>query len=430
MNRTWSTSALGSSTLGSSPRAHAAALTASCWPASIPADSWVHVSLKPLSFQLLLTKRTTGILPDSNDHPAGAWSRHVWSLPDKSVVHCIALGRQHSLALIQDGTGSRTVWTAGSNHFGQSLLSAPSLINAWSAPDLPLGDVVHVAAGYDHSVFLHASGTVSSAGWASDGQTGHAATGVYGSWARLQQLGGNEGPGSAVRRIVAGADHTLAITADQRPGDGVRGCYAWGNSEYGQCATGRAVDRIAAPVPATVPWTRAHPERAHPTSADAYAFPGSSDVALVDAAAGASASLFAVACTPPFSSATWWARRSPVTAGTAALAPPPRGPSPAGIDRRLVYAGHGVSEGAAVPLPASVPADGEWALVSARGHAVGLHTTRRVFTANGASLAACAHGSGVASDPWRRVFHVLDAGERITAVALGVDFGLAVTELS
>ncbi|KAI9190339.1 Williams-Beuren syndrome chromosome region 16 protein [Blastocladiella emersonii ATCC 22665] len=327
----------------------------------------------------LNTSGQLGVLPPESDADREklAWTRHDWALPAGTRVHSLSLGRQHSLALIQDQTGSRKVWAAGSNHFGQSLAPTPSHVSAWRAVPLPLSDVVQVRAGFDHTVLLHATGEVSSAGWSADGQTGQGHTNTFTPWLPLLRAGsgGSTAFPVPIGRILTGADHTLAV--------GATGVWAWGNSEYGQCGTGKVEDRIPAPVAVGV---------GKPAPGEAAAA-----VRVVDAAVCATSSILALT---PCKSAP--AAVNPTAAGTG------------NAKRSLRYFGFESPGGRPVDLPPNVAPDGEWTLVSTHHHKLALHTTRRVFTGR---------------TKWDLVFTVPDAGERLRQVAIGTEFGLAITEL-
>ncbi|ORZ29401.1 regulator of chromosome condensation 1/beta-lactamase-inhibitor protein II [Catenaria anguillulae PL171] len=296
--------------------------------------------------------------PNTGDIAPPAWTHHSWALPVGAIVHSLALGRQHSVALVQDSTGSRQIWTAGSNNFGQSLAPKPSLASAWHPIPLPLHDVVQVATGYDHTVLLHADGTVSTSGWSTDGQTGQGHLHSFSPWLPLRSILGKD-----IGRIVAGADHALAVAPGGDP------VWSWGNSEYGQCMTGEGpVDRVPSPTRVKLPDDMAGRR-------------------VVDVACSASASVLALA--------------DPATEGA----------------RDLWYAGFEAPHGGKMALPASdIARAGEWALVPTRNHYVALHTTRRVFM-------------GRPESGWRVQFKVPDVGEKLKKVAIGTDFGLAVTEL-
>ncbi|KAJ3352501.1 Williams-Beuren syndrome chromosome region 16 protein [Allomyces javanicus] len=173
---------------------------------------------------------------NSESKTPDAAALHRYVLPAGSRLRSLALGRQHTLALIDGQDGEASLWAAGSNHFGQVLQREHHHRLPWTAVALPpsLG-AVDCQAGFDHSVLIARDGSVWTAGWSADGQAGQ------GTETNVMQLGRVAIP-EPILRVFTGADHTLAVSADGRR------VYAWGNSEYGQCATGRKEDKILRPV--------------------------------------------------------------------------------------------------------------------------------------------------------------------------------------
>ncbi|KAJ1514766.1 Williams-Beuren syndrome chromosome region 16 protein [Coelomomyces lativittatus] len=160
-----------------------------------------------------------------------------WTLPAGSKVIDLALGRQHTLILVQEPYSIRSLWGAGSNHFGQLLSphlgrSVVSLHRLYSSCD-----VLKVAVGMDHSVLLHENGTVSTAGWSSDGQCGRGHQEEQFNFNQSMEAFWDD---TLVVDISAGADHSLALTESGQ-------VYAWGNSEYGQCCNGEKVPQLSVP---------------------------------------------------------------------------------------------------------------------------------------------------------------------------------------
>ncbi|MGW2408456.1 RCC1 domain-containing protein [Streptomyces sp. NPDC001739] len=131
----------------------------------------------------------------------------------------IAAGGGHCLALL--GNGTVRGW--GSNNYCQ--LGDPSRNNHPTPVAVPgLEGVIAIAAGGNHSLALDNNGTVWTWGNNDAGQLG--AGGTIGTpWARATP---ERVPGlTGVQRIAAGANHSLAVMADQT----VR---AWGANAYGQ----------------------------------------------------------------------------------------------------------------------------------------------------------------------------------------------------
>uniref|UniRef100_A0A2K5UID2 RCC1 like n=1 Tax=Macaca fascicularis TaxID=9541 RepID=A0A2K5UID2_MACFA len=88
------------------------------------------------------------------------------------------------------------------------------------------GQVVQVACGQDHSLFLTDKGEVYSCGWGADGQTG---LGHYNITSAPTKLGGDLA-GVNIVQVTTYGDCCLAVSADG-------GLFGWGNSEYLQLAS-------------------------------------------------------------------------------------------------------------------------------------------------------------------------------------------------
>ncbi|XP_036136438.1 RCC1-like G exchanging factor-like protein isoform X5 [Molossus molossus] len=104
------------------------------------------------------------------------------------------------------------------------------------------GQVVQVACGQDHSLFLTDKGEVYSCGWGADGQTG---LGHYNITSTPTKLGGDLAGVNIVQTATYG-DCCLAVSAD---GD----LFGWGNSEYLQLAS--VTDSTQVNVPRCLPFS-------------------------------------------------------------------------------------------------------------------------------------------------------------------------------
>jgi alpha-tubulin suppressor-like RCC1 family protein len=116
-------------------------------------------------------------------------------------VVAVAAGFGHSLFVTADGT----LWAMGLNNYGQLGNGATSNTNQ---PVVVTGNVVAVAAGYEHSLFVTADGTLWAMGWNNYGQLGNGTT-----------SGNNANPtpinvASNVVAVAAGYEHSLFVTAD------------------------------------------------------------------------------------------------------------------------------------------------------------------------------------------------------------------------
>ena len=144
-------------------------------------------------------------------------------------VLAVAGGKNHSLALLADGT----VRAWGVNSSGQ-LGDGTTTARTTPVPVSGLGGVVAIAGGYDHSLALLTDGTVRAWGWNYYGQLGDGTT-----TSRLTPV-----PVSGLSGVVAiagGGNHSLALLADGT----VR---TWGNNYYGQLGDWTSTDRLT-PVP-------------------------------------------------------------------------------------------------------------------------------------------------------------------------------------
>uniref|UniRef100_A0A8D2BX21 RCC1-like G exchanging factor-like protein n=1 Tax=Sus scrofa TaxID=9823 RepID=A0A8D2BX21_PIG len=104
------------------------------------------------------------------------------------------------------------------------------------------GQVVQVACGQDHSLFLTDKGEVYSCGWGADGQTG---LGHYNITSAPTKLGGDLA-GVNVVQVATYGDCCLAVSADGS-------LFGWGNSEYLQLAS--VTDSTQVNVPRCLPFS-------------------------------------------------------------------------------------------------------------------------------------------------------------------------------
>nr|KAF6442070.1 RCC1 like [Rousettus aegyptiacus] len=104
------------------------------------------------------------------------------------------------------------------------------------------GQVVQVACGQDHSLFLTDKGEVYSCGWGADGQTG---LGHYNITNVPTKLGGDL-TGVKIVQVATYGDCCLAVSADG-------GLFGWGNSEYLQLAS--VTDSTQVNIPRCLPFS-------------------------------------------------------------------------------------------------------------------------------------------------------------------------------
>ncbi|XP_065780859.1 RCC1-like G exchanging factor-like protein isoform X2 [Muntiacus reevesi] len=139
------------------------------------------------------------------------------------------------------------VFSMGNNSYGQcgrkvvenEIYSESHTVHRMQDFD---GQVVQVACGQDHSLFLTDRGEVYSCGWGADGQTG---LGHYNITSTPTKLGGDLA-GVNVIQVATYGDCCLAVSADG-------GLFGWGNSEYLQLAS--VTDSTQVNVPRRLPFS-------------------------------------------------------------------------------------------------------------------------------------------------------------------------------
>ncbi len=143
-----------------------------------------------------------------------------------SGITAIAAGDQHSLALHADGT----LWSWGFNGAGQ-LGDGTNTYSTVPVPVNSLTGITAIAGGYGHSMALKNDGTVWIWGFNSNGQLGNGTSG-FGTEtnvpAQLTALSG-------IVAIEAGDYHSLALKNDGT-------IWTWGLNQYGQLGNGTIVD--------------------------------------------------------------------------------------------------------------------------------------------------------------------------------------------
>ncbi len=139
-------------------------------------------------------------------------------------VAAIAFNQNTSLALRSD----RTVWTWGANADGQ--LGQGDLVQRAVPTQLAgLTDVVYASVGYSHVLALRASGEVIAWGRNAAGQVGVVGDGTTADKQPAPVV--VAGLPTDIVEIVAGSEHSLALTADGR-------VFAWGRNQYGNLGQG------------------------------------------------------------------------------------------------------------------------------------------------------------------------------------------------
>ena len=152
----------------------------------------------------------------------------------------VAAGRNHTLALLNDGT----VWAWGENGYGQ--VGDGTLVDKTRAVQIRgLSGVVDVEAGAEFSVAVLGNGTVKTWGRSGNGQLGNGRTATQTTPGDVPGLTGVVGVG-------CGRDHAVAYTSSGA-------AYGWGLDTYGQLGDGGANKRLSpVRVPGVDNVTKAH----------------------------------------------------------------------------------------------------------------------------------------------------------------------------
>ncbi len=136
-----------------------------------------------------------------------------------NFVTAIAAGKNHSLALLSDG--SIVAW--GADTFGQ-LGDEEEVSSDVPEPVVGLTEATAIAAGADQSMALLGNGSVMAWGGNESGQLGDGSTTETEKPVAVKGLSG-------VTAIAAGGEHGLALLSDGT-------VMAWGENEYGQLGDG------------------------------------------------------------------------------------------------------------------------------------------------------------------------------------------------
>lgn len=161
------------------------------------------------------------------------------SLGAGRTVKEVALGYEHSCAILDDGTlrcwGFNSQGQLGTGDKRSRGDVAADMGDGLKPIDLGGGRTVkHVAAGGEHTCAILDNDDLKCWGSNSSGQLGYGDLAARGDGAG--EMGGalkavDLGPGRKARAIGAGTQHTCALLDD----DTVK---CWGNAYYGQCGTG------------------------------------------------------------------------------------------------------------------------------------------------------------------------------------------------
>jgi alpha-tubulin suppressor-like RCC1 family protein len=148
------------------------------------------------------------------------YGNYLTNRPEQIVasnVMAIAAGYRHSLFLKSDGS----LWGMGDNAYGQ--LGDGNFNNTNQPVEIVASNVTAIAAGDQHSLFLESDGSLWVMGNNNAGQLGDPTVGATN--------GPDEIVASNVTAIAAGSAHSLFLKSDGS-------LWAMGNNHYGQLGTG------------------------------------------------------------------------------------------------------------------------------------------------------------------------------------------------
>jgi alpha-tubulin suppressor-like RCC1 family protein len=131
-----------------------------------------------------------------------------------------------------------TVWATGDNSEGQlgdgSNTQRNNPVQVSDSSGNAFANVAAIAAGYDHTIFLKADGTVWATGDNSEGQLGDGSTVSKSNPVQVSDSSGNAI--ANVAAIAAGVYHTIFLKADGT-------VWATGNNSEGQLGDGSTVNK-------------------------------------------------------------------------------------------------------------------------------------------------------------------------------------------
>ncbi|TPX41222.1 hypothetical protein SeMB42_g05658 [Synchytrium endobioticum] len=153
---------------------------------------------------------------------------------DLTIKHA-ACGRLHTIVAATRNS-REYLFGFGHNHFGQLglLTTSPHILYPTQIPwPASHGRVHTIACGLDHTIILTENGSIYTAGFGADGQTGTSSSSDARAFTPIAI--------PRMTNITTSADANVAWNSQSGE------VYVWGNSEYAQLMHGTKVDRVLAP---------------------------------------------------------------------------------------------------------------------------------------------------------------------------------------
>ncbi|KAI8350155.1 regulator of chromosome condensation 1/beta-lactamase-inhibitor protein II [Blakeslea trispora] len=161
---------------------------------------------------------------------------------EQEKLKLLACGREHSHIVTENPDGTTQLYSFGNNMYGQLGLgrnksTQPGQLVAEQIPRLVSFDkqevIQQIQCGLDSSIFSTDKGFIYGMGWSADGQLGQGKD----DQSRPSRLALN----TPIKKLSSSTDFTLALSQDGK-------LWTWGNSEYGQGAQGKVIDKILEPL--------------------------------------------------------------------------------------------------------------------------------------------------------------------------------------
>ncbi|KAI8364461.1 regulator of chromosome condensation 1/beta-lactamase-inhibitor protein II [Choanephora cucurbitarum] len=160
---------------------------------------------------------------------------------EQEKLKLLSCGREHSHIVTENADATTQLYSFGNNMYGQLGLGRnknthPGQLIAEQIPRLVSLDkqeiIQQIQCGLDSTLFSTENGSIYGMGWSADGQLGQGK--------EDQTKPSRLALSAPIKKLSSSTDFTLALSQDGR-------LWTWGNSEYGQGAQGKVIDRILEP---------------------------------------------------------------------------------------------------------------------------------------------------------------------------------------